>query len=74
MNWQERFSELKIGDRVRIIKKSTAPGCRVCSVCQQFIGKIGTVCSIDKTSIGVDHFPDNTPWCSGFSKDCMQKV
>jgi len=74
MNWKERYTELKVGDKVRIIKHGCNKSDNMCD-CTQFLNKIGTVCDICKNKISVNAFEDlSGSWCSGFLKDSMVKV
>ena len=47
MTWKERFTELKVGDRVRLLTRGsgceTEPGC---SLCEECLGEILTIESI----------------------------
>ena len=67
------MSKFKVGDKVKVIKKSTK--CGPCSDCHVFIGKIGIVKeSPDFGGVPVHQFPGMKIWCSGFSEDCLEKV
>lgn len=67
----------KVGDRVKVVKKSTGE----CSgkeneyeCCKDFIGEIGTVRHVTEKAITVNDFSNTDAWCEKFSPDCLERV
>ena len=76
MNWKERLTELKVGDRVRIIK----PGCDSpdTNCCKQngYFDNIGTIVGLIGAMKDTGKFDveiNETNHCH-FPKECLEKV
>ena len=66
----------KIGDKVRVAKRSTGicSGAPFYSCCAKYIGQVGVIKSVSNESVAVHQFFPDIGWCSAFSPDCLEKV
>ena len=78
MNWKNRYSELKIGDKVKLIKFNEDATCNDENCCESHGYYIGCIYTIHNILLNNPHTyrinnPDGRGGC-GFPKDCLQKV